>query len=210
MDRRGFTLVEMLVTISILSIMTTMAIVNFRVSEYSDELRYAAVNLAAEIRRAQNFSLIGRPLEYCRHADELNGQFCSASDGSGCGDGQCVLDTPHGGYGIRISRGDGNRTALLFADTDSADRDGHFDHVYQSFEQVRRFDFVTGRNVTVTGFDPDDSSDFLDISFMAPRPIAWFNGRDDLSVATVTLTHAKTGQTRTVKVNGISGQVSVE
>ncbi|MBN1585051.1 prepilin-type N-terminal cleavage/methylation domain-containing protein [Candidatus Uhrbacteria bacterium] len=211
MDRRGFTLVELLVTMSIMAIMTTMAVANFRVSEYGDELRYAASNLAAEIRRAQTFALVSQSIYQCREAGDMNGSLCTAGEGGGCGEsGRCILDTPRGGYGVRIDYGTGGRTALFFADTGDEDRSGDSDHSYQEYELLRRLEFAAaGRNVSVSAVDPDGGG-FLDISFSAPRPTAWFNGRNDSPIATVTLTHAKTGQVRTVRINGISGQVSVE
>jgi len=211
MNKKGFTLIELLVSMGIMGIMTTMAIVNFRSAEYSDELRYAALNLGAEIRRAQTFSLINKPTLHCRgdQTAPSNGSFCPSGDDSDCDAAKCVLDAPKGGYGIRIDTMGNGRSTLFFADTGNTDKDGNSDHVYQDYELMRRLDFVTGQNVTVDSVSPNGNG-VLDISFMPPRPKAWFNGDDTTPIATITLIHNRSGNTRTVKINGISGQISIE
>ena len=210
LNKKGFTLIELLVSMSIMAVMTTLAFVNFRSAEYGDELRFAAQNLAAEIRRAQTFALISKPLNYCRESATINGNFCPSTDDLDCGSGgQCVLNSPRGGYGLRVGTLGSGGSSVFFADTGDAERTGNVDHRYQDYESLRRLDFIVGQNVSVTAVEPSDDG-VLDIVFVAPRPIAWFNdSRDDL-IAVITLTHSRTNNSKTVRVNSISGQISVD
>ncbi len=58
--RKGFTLVELLISISIVAIMTAMVVVNIGGGSRKQELRLAADNLASVIRKAQISSSAGR------------------------------------------------------------------------------------------------------------------------------------------------------
>jgi prepilin-type N-terminal cleavage/methylation domain-containing protein len=211
MDRRGFTLSELLVSMSIMMVITTMAIVNFRNAEYADELLFAAENIAAEMRRAQNFALISRTVPYCAEAGELNGKFCFERINAECGnDGQCIEQAPQGGWGLVISTDPDEPDMIFYADTGNADRiSGESDHQHQPYETYRRLDFTIGRNVLVKSVEPAVDGQ-LDICFEAPRPRAHLNGATDVSIARIVLEHRRTGNLATITLNGISGQVNVD
>ena len=86
--KRGFTIIELLVSLGIFIIVTTMVVANFRGGNRSDELKIAAETVASNLRRAQNMALAG----------EL-------TDGI----------TPPGGYGIYFNLATADRY-IIFAD----------------------------------------------------------------------------------------------
>lgn len=86
--KRGFTIIELLVSLGIFVIITTMVVANFRAGSRSDELKIAASALSSDLRRAQNMALAGQ---------EVNGV------------------TPMGGYGVYFNLGEPGHY-IIFAD----------------------------------------------------------------------------------------------
>ena len=86
--KRGFTIIELLVSLGIFVIITTMVVANFRAGSRSDELKIAADALSSDLRRAQNMALAGQ---------EVNGV------------------TPTGGYGVYFDLGEPGHY-IIFAD----------------------------------------------------------------------------------------------
>lgn len=56
-NRRGFTLAEMLVTVAIVSLISTIVVAGYRAGEKKYTLQSAAQQLLADLRRAQNMAL---------------------------------------------------------------------------------------------------------------------------------------------------------
>ena len=86
----GFTIVDLLISIAILGLLSTIVLVNFRGGERSDSVRQSANMALSFLRRAQTMTLSGATL---------------ISDGT----------FPEGGYGVRFDSSDTN-TLVLFAD----------------------------------------------------------------------------------------------
>lgn len=86
--RRGFTIIELLVAISIFIIVTGLVVANFRRGARSDELKIAAAGLASILQRAQTMALTG---------ETINGK------------------VPSGGYGVYATLSEPNRY-IMFAD----------------------------------------------------------------------------------------------
>lgn len=86
--KKGFTIIELLVSLGIFIIVTAMVVTNFRGGSRSDELKIAVETIASNLRRAQNMALAG----------EL-------TDGV----------TPPGGYGIYFNLATSDRY-IIFAD----------------------------------------------------------------------------------------------
>ncbi len=89
---KGFTLIEMMVVISIISIMTVIAISNYNAQRKSKEFSFAAKKLAEDIRKTQNNSV-----NVLKHG----------------------LDDTSGGYGIHLSTSAANEY-IIFLDTEPA------------------------------------------------------------------------------------------
>ncbi|MFZ5363974.1 MAG: pilus assembly FimT family protein [Patescibacteria group bacterium] len=88
--KKGFTIIELLVSLSIFIIVTAMVVTNFRGGNRSDELKIAAETIASSLRRVQNMALAGELV-----------------DGI----------SPPGGYGIYFNLGNPGQY-LIFADKD--------------------------------------------------------------------------------------------
>lgn len=88
--RRGFTIIELLVAISIFIVVTSLVVANFRRGTRSDELRIAAFGLASTLRRAQTMAMTGAL---------INGAM------------------PLGGYGVHMTKDEPTRY-IIFADSD--------------------------------------------------------------------------------------------
>lgn len=86
--KKGFTIIELLVSLGIFIVVTAMVVTNFRGGSRSDELKIAAETIASNLRRVQNMALAGELI-----------------DGV----------TPPGGYGIYFNLATSDRY-ILFAD----------------------------------------------------------------------------------------------
>lgn len=88
----GFTLVELVVSMAILSIMAAITIVSLSGTKTKQEVEGAARELAAAIREAQNYALTGRsitgglPCQFRITAVALSGSYTlQQTDSTGCG-----------------------------------------------------------------------------------------------------------------------------
>lgn len=88
--KKGFTIIELLVAISIFIVITGLVVANFRRGARSDELKIAAAGLASTLRKAQTMALAGEAI------------------------GGVV---PAGGYGVYVTMDTPNRY-IIFADND--------------------------------------------------------------------------------------------
>lgn len=197
----GFTLIEMLVSLSIFGIITGFVMANFRVGSQSDELRASSLIVAGVIRRAQTAALTGELVRFCRDEAGSDGVVCTTDED--CSGGTCINDVPRGGYGIRLETAEANKRFLVsFADTNS---NGAFD----DGEQYRRDTVSANIFVSVDSLSPADEG-VLDIVFVPPRPTIKFNNSTGEPLATIVLKHRSTSRTKTVTVNSLSGQVSAD
>ena len=91
-SKRGFTLVELLVSMAIFIVLVSVTLVNMRAGETSKTLRYAAQEFTSQLERMRNFSQTG-----------------ATSGGM----------VPRGGYGISFAYGsDATVSYTAFADKD--------------------------------------------------------------------------------------------
>ncbi|MBI4457543.1 prepilin-type N-terminal cleavage/methylation domain-containing protein [Candidatus Uhrbacteria bacterium] len=194
----GFTLIEMLISLAIFSVVTGFTVANFRRGGQSDELRLAADNVASAIRKAQTFALSGETAYVCSTTLAI----CNPNVGGSCAGGSCGKTLPKG-FGIHLSSASGDaHTMAFFADTDG-------DRLYDAGETISSQGVSPTPNVSVSFLAPISGS-VLDIVFVPPKPRTYFNDAAADAVATVTLQLRGTGQAKSVKVNKVSGQISVE
>lgn len=200
--RRGFTLVEMLISLSIFSLVTAMAVANFRVGSQNDELRLAARLMATQIRRAQTLAIAGYSVHSCIGGTS-GGQICTPGANDNCaGGGYCSRTVPPA-WGIRISSVAGeNREIVIFADLDN---DKEFDRA----EAVEYQSISPGPSVYVQSMTPH-SVMALDVVFTPPRPTVSLNGSDSAGIATIILEHLHSEKQINVTVNRVTGFVSVD
>lgn len=194
----GFTLVEMMVSLSIFAVMTGFLMANFRVGRLEEELR-ASVNMSmATVRQAQTRALAGAVTNVCRGgSNDL--KLCPTGAG-GCPGGICTSEVPLG-YGVRFTTaGDGRQQAVLFADANG-------NRVLDGGETISGVTVSSTPKLYVSALSPVSGSS-LDIVFVPPRPTVYFNGDTATGVGTVFFYHATTSRSRSFSVNRVSGQVS--
>ena len=196
---RGFTLPELLVSISIFVIITTAVVVNFRASEESGQLRLGAQTLASTLGALQNMAQTGRVTALC---DTPPRAVCTGNVAI-CPTGQCSPAIPRGGYGIEISRPGGAIT--LFAD-------GNADHLFSPGEALVDMRLNLPRNVIVDDAQsgPYDSQSRLTVAFEPPDPAVWINAARAEPEARIVVRHEKTGGTRSIILRAISGRIEVQ
>jgi prepilin-type N-terminal cleavage/methylation domain-containing protein len=201
MNARGFTLVEMLVSLSIFAVVTAFVTANFRAGRQGDELRVSSQLVASSIRRAQTLAIAGQTVFWCDGGAQ-DRRTCPGGTDAECGGGVCRRDIPDG-YGAHFSTVDGeDRRVTVFADIDG-------DLRYDEGEAIRSDSVSSGPFVFVQALAPEDGS-ALDIVFTPPRPGITFNGDTSQVVAAIDLAHRETGAVDTVSVNAVSGQVNIE
>lgn len=200
--RRGFTMIEMLISLSIFAVVTAFVTANFRAGRQSDELRLSTQLLATAIRRAQTMAISGQTVPFCQGGTNDKG-ICPGGTDPECGGGTCVRDVPRG-YGVHLTTvGAGASKAVLFADTDG-------DKTFSVRETVRTDAITPGPFVVASALNPMSAGNALDILFEPPKPKLWFNASQAIGIATVTLRHTTSSRTKNVTVNLISGQINAD
>src|SRR5690349_15319328 len=102
-DRAGFTLVELLVSISIIGVLTGLMLANFRGGQQAAEVRLASDIVVSQIRSMQTSSLSGRLVSACSGgSNDL--AVCEAGivPPPSCPGGTCQRRVPTG-YGLHFS-----------------------------------------------------------------------------------------------------------
>lgn len=200
-EQCGFTLVEMLVSISIFAVITAFTTANFRLARQGDEIRLASQLVGSAMRRAQTSAAAGETVWLC-HGGANDLKMCLNGDAALCPSGTCAQEVPSG-YGIHVATvSPDSRKIVLFADLNN-------DKAYTLGEAVRSDNVSPGPFVSVSAVSPV-ASNALDVVFQPPKPTGYFNGSTAQATATVTLTHSTTGAQKTVTVNRISGQISAD
>jgi prepilin-type N-terminal cleavage/methylation domain-containing protein len=198
-SRAGFSLIELLVSIFIVGVLMSLVLVNFRTGRYQDELRFAAENLASDIRELQNFALTG------------------FIPGSSTG------TVPDGGFGFYVMVGE--ETYSLYADRSemgcvpnrryldqggaAACIEGDDEDELLSGGEKRLGQSVQVKKALAGAGCPDNEQE-VDIVFSPPRASTFFCGAHAGGSASIELFHDRTQDTRTVVVNGVTGRVSIE
>lgn len=197
----GFTLVELLISLSIFAVITGAVLANFRVGTQGDELRISAQIVASAIRRSQTAALGGQLAPLCSGGidDKKN---CPHGDADCGGGGSCVNVIPRG-YGIRFdTEGAAHRRMTTFID-------GNGNRLFDEGEQLHSESVSSGPSVIIDGVAPA-AGGALDIVFVPPKPTAYLNGLTADAIATIIMRHTHTNATRNVTVNRITGQVSAD
>lgn len=215
MKRPGFSLVEALISISILGLIAVMSIVNFSSSQRSDELNTAARVLAADLRSAQSRALSGGNVKLCPAIPAALSSLAACEAGtSNCADpAQCKPQAPEG-IGLHLIAGQSayDEYVVIGAET------GEWRMTYPAMAFFRRDLSRSGApRVVVSAIDGAGVAlpyGAMDVSFGRQNGAMHFNecvGCDPPpNVVTVTLRHAQTGKTKTVLLNRLTGRISVD
>jgi prepilin-type N-terminal cleavage/methylation domain-containing protein len=192
----GFTLVELLVSISIIGVITGMMMANFRGGQQSAEVRLAADILVAQIRSVQTSALSGRLVSVCSGGvDDLD--VCEPKTPPvACGGGACQKRVPTG-YGIRLATAEPT-AYTLFYDTDD-------DRRYDVGEELSEAPYVSTATVLFRG---SPAGDPVDLVYAPPFGTLYVNGSASGSTTVVLpLGHQFGSMTRNVTVYRLSGKI---
>ncbi len=195
--RNGFNLIELMVSISIFSILSGVIVANLRGGRMRDELVLGAANLVEGIREANNRTVSGELVGRCVGGG-ADGLVCPPA---GCTGGfVCQQVLPVGGFGVHLSPSAPAQFELF------ADLNGNF--FYEPGEKIRTYKFIASGNVILESADPANPD--LTITFRPPKPTSYINGSTAQSGATIMLGHKFTDTIKSVRFERISGAVGIE
>ncbi len=183
----GFTLIELVVSIGIFTLLSTVALVNFRTVDNSLILQNVAHQIALVARKAQ----------------------ISGVSVQGLGSGAAEV-FPSYGINFDTSR---NTSFVLFADIGVADK--LLDSACPSAECVQRYVLASGYAIKELWGNkktsaPGTSLNRLDISFTRPNPDALIVGNSTLGFSDAEIViQSRAGTTKTIVV-WRTGQISIE
>lgn len=198
--RAGFTLVEMMVSLAIFAVVTGFTIANFRAGSQSDDLRIGQQLAASAVRRAQTAALGGELVSYCA-GGAYDNKICPTA---GCGAGQCQRGVPQG-FGVRFMKAaPDNQKTIFFADING-------NRAYDGGEEIRSDTLSSSRKIGLSAIvlaPSNGAPDSVDIVFVPPKPVTYFNAANTDATVTLTLRHTVTGSTKVISVNRVTGQVN--
>ncbi len=184
-NRRGFTLLELVVAVFIMSVLTAMTVANFHRGVQSDDLRRAASEMTSILRKAQNFSQIGSQ----DIPDEM---------------------TNTGRFGVHFDL-DEPRHYSLFLDFMGEGGAVVVDGQYQSEERLPNSTYDLPQGIIINNLSLENSNNAFDVVFVPPKPTILFNNSTtEDTVAEITLQQSSTSNIKTIKINRLSGQISIE
>lgn len=202
--KRGFTLIEMLVAITVIGLLTVVSIVQFKSSQESDDLRFAVLRLADGLRTAQNAGLSGKLEKYQGASQYGIHIFKSASASS------CTAD------GVTVEEG-----ALLFADTfnlgsyttdpDPAKSDIIISCISLDIGKrgVIAMDGITKKMAnTQTPDDTDDTE--TTIVFKRPTSQVSIDNGADVSYVKISLKNTAINKIKTASIDRLTGRIDYD
>lgn len=183
-SKRAFTLTEILIVIAIIGIIMTTSVVSFQKGQQDEALRIVAMRIVDGMRRAQNYAQTGTHAEYPT-ADS---------------------------FGVYLNKPD---VALVFADTTKGAAVGVWEQGKDDLIGMPlSFDVGAHKNIELSAeggikFDAQ-SVDAAHLAFRAPQASAVVNGKTDTSVVVITIKDTKSGHTRAITFNRITGRIDME
>jgi type II secretory pathway pseudopilin PulG len=181
----GFTIIELLISIGIFLVITSMVIVNFRSGQYRDELMGSAQILQSTLREMQALSFSGSKVACPGYAEEM---------------------TP-AGYGLNIS----SETITAFADCDPSDPDISPNYIYGgtsedvNLKTINLYNNISIESITVG----TNAVSTLDAVFTPFSEIVKINSSETDNII-IELIHSKTSKTVTVKIMQSTGQIFIQ
>jgi type II secretory pathway pseudopilin PulG len=188
--RSGFTLLDLMVAMSIFMTLSVILVLNFRIGRNRDELKEGASLVSGYLEQAQTYALAGKTFTKAG-ADAV----------------------PRGGWGVHID--DQSKTSFIFfSDHVNAPADPDYILTGDDVTEV----IPLPNNVAVNNVCVDETGTGLDCSFTVvdyvlspPYGIRHINQNPATNHGgfTVEFIHNRTGQRITVTVNAATGLVSV-
>ena len=213
-DNTGLTLVELLIVMFIMGVLTVVVIVNFRHGTYMNDLKQASTELLQNLRLAQQYTIGGNSINYCRAGSSIN-EYGICIDDASCGGAvdSCHNGVPLGGYAINVAS---TENYQLFGDTDENEILSSPD-----YRVIEKNIFLKGIHLNRYKFGTDSGSgtqpsaeNFIVVRFSPPEgTVHFYEGASGAESTEATLTlllksDYLTNNCREVTINRVSGQVS--
>jgi len=201
---KAFTYTEFLVSIAILAIISTMSYYSLGNSRSKEEIKTAQRILAGDLRSLQTRALNAQNISFCTNALGLK-IVCEASL-VGCTD--ACTPVPPAGVGGHLEK-DGT-SYVFYAKYDPATTDWRKTADTEVFF-TRDFAKSGASNVEISAFSVGIAAD---IAFQRQNSKMKINacpsGCTNDSTLTITLRHKKTGDTKTVTINVLTGRIVMD
>ena len=217
-NRSGFTVPELMVSVLVLGLIAVSVAGDLNRTRYTEELQSSARALAGTLRDLQTQAFAASSIRTC--AGSSVQEVCLLSDATCVG--SCDENIPPYALGITLSTSSTAVTRFAEVDVTQNDRQG------QSTEDLGTLSFSKGRAtlpyvtiasletnqgvVTSTTVTFERQSGTMRIGACdTPTPFTLPCGMAGEPVSlTIVLTHARTGLTRTVRLNANTGKISLE
>lgn len=111
-------------------------------------------------------------------------------------------EIPQGGYGVKINNTSPG-TYTIYADCDN-------DHEFDGVSLVCAGNTIAEKVSDRTLDSKIRITTALDISFQPPNPVVWIDGSTGVASSIITLEYGTTGVTKTITINGYTGQISAD
>ena len=177
MKKSGFTIIELIVSVSIIVMITAIFLANYNSANRRTDLTMTAQKMVTDIRLAQNYAL---------------GLKRYGNSGS--------LNVPLGGWGIHFdTQNYGNNKYVIFADDNG-------NKLYEIGEDNLQYGAqitTLPSNVVIDSIKLDSlATNKADITFLPPDPVTTITGDSSSgSSVTIVLKDVKTSSVKTVRVN---------
>lgn len=173
MKKTGFTLIELIVSVSIIAMVTSIFLANYSSANRRSDLTMTAQKLVTDIRLAQNYAL---------------GLARYGESGS--------INVPEGGWGVHIDlQSYGTDKYVIFADD-------NFNYLYDNTEENISYGAqvtTLPNNIIINSLSTGGTK--ADITFLPPDPITTINGASSTKSVDIVLKDLKTNSIKTVRVN---------
>lgn len=202
----GFTIIDLLVSMAIMTLLIVVATINFIQVERNQSLSNAAEVLASQLRTIENMAITGEGVE---------------SGG--------VNKVPAGGYGINFSKSGEKVSYFFFADMNrdliyntAVSVSEYFPDIDQKVELEKKYalpkDVIISQiqinGSPLTGEDWTGTPE-VNLLFKTPQAKVYVNGdtkfhNASISWFSIVLTHNLTGKVKKIVINPFSRQISIE
>jgi prepilin-type N-terminal cleavage/methylation domain-containing protein len=182
----GFTLIEVLISIAIFGIISTLVIAGYKTGRYSAELNYGAEDLVNLVKKTRHMAFTGKVYKL----DDR-------------------IKVPPGGYGIHVNKCKKNNCLInIFADLDGQlDYDKNLEDL--NYKEYKLFNNLFVDDILI---EPQGSNiDNIDIVFKPPLPLICVNSDcSNFSLVEIVLGHKKISQKKKIIIDLKSGQISAQ
>ena len=188
-ETRGITLVELILSISVIGMFSAMAIINFRSNKQDDILRIAGFRVADAVRAAQSYALAGVPegADPAVAAAQVFGVYIYNPAGTDIGEALIFADGAGGQAGVYDSGFDTEIRNI------SLDSDNHKTVILDGIQRD-----------TVSGTGP------VTIAFKKPDAAGSVDGGTSVQEVLLTFKHTQSGRLKTVTINRVTGRVDAQ